>query len=76
MTTERDWHCLALGPIVEMLMSVHDHPDGWTCTTKHRHPGGKYSDCETETFEQLHDEELSEVLAAVSWSWSARSLHF
>lgn len=74
--TDRDFHCLTQGPVIELLLSVHLHADGWSCTARHRHPGGKMTDCDNERYEKLTDAELSDVVSAVSWSLSARSPHF
>ena len=66
------WNMLSAEPIVAVLLRVERNASGWTLWVRHRHYGGRFTDCEAVEYERLLDDELSDVLDAEAAGWMAR----
>jgi len=48
----------AFEPIVEGMLRLEYHADGWSLWVRHRHYGGLFQDCPPESYDRLSAGEL------------------
>jgi hypothetical protein len=73
MTTDCNYQLTSFEPIVEVLMRLECHADGWTLWTRHRHYAGLFADCPALEIGPLSVSELADVLCADAYSLGART---
>lgn len=71
MTERCAYKITSYEPIVEGLVRMEQHFDGWTLWIRHRHYGGAFMDCEPDDYGRLTLEELADVLTATVAGWAS-----
>lgn len=62
-------------PIVEGLVRLQYHADGWELAVRHRHYAGRFGECPVALYSCLTIQEVAETLEATVWAWGPPSSH-
>lgn len=64
VTTHCDQLLTTHGPVVEVLIRIENHADGYHLWLRHRHHAGLFMDCPSEEYDRLDDGTLVDVVDA------------
>jgi hypothetical protein len=69
MSDDCGYRLTSFEPIVEGLMRLEYHADGWELAVRHRHYAGHFGDCGVQQYSKLTLHELEDLLGAVVDAW-------
>lgn len=73
MTDDCGYRLTSFEPIVEGLMRLEYHADGWELVVRHRHYAGKFGECRPTTYGGLTTGELADVIECTCAAWGPPS---